>query len=200
MNGKQAGESSAQQWPERVQGMAQTLGAHRKKEIGRARNLQGFRTRLRNSAPNWLETRSDAFPPHLPADPRSPPVPKSLFQLHFDCWTRITLPTNHEVNLLTLFQNYVGKWVMPEARRVMAKGNVFYQGLFLFWKGGSDRCPMLNLNKLPMDFWTESMNFPAVSVNNHLIDQKTTASTTPKSPSLIWAIRTNYKFQSRKII
>lgn len=70
---------------------------------------------------------------------------------------------------------------MPEARRVMAKGNVFYQGLFLFWKGGSDWFPMLNLNKLPMDFWTESMNFPAVSINNHLIDQKTTANTTPKS-------------------
>lgn len=35
MNGKLAGESSALQRPERVQDVAQTLGAHRKKEFGR---------------------------------------------------------------------------------------------------------------------------------------------------------------------
>lgn len=51
------------------------LWGPRKKEIGRARNL----------LTDWKLDQIRSISSHLPADPRSPPVPNSLFQLHFAC-------------------------------------------------------------------------------------------------------------------
>lgn len=124
--------------------------------------------------------------------PKTPCCSQQPLQLHFDCWTHIRLPANHEVNLLTSFQNYAGKWVMPEARRVMAKGKVFYQGLFPFWKRGSDWFPMLNLNNYQWTFELNLWTLQLCLLTTILLTKKTTVSSTPKSPTLIWDIRTNY--------